>query len=173
MILREVDFFNEEKVNAHLSRALDRLCERDEYLFVVNASERAICVRLAFYLQFEFPDFDVDCEYNRNHKEEDLKKKLPAGELEGDAGRGPKIDDDDSITVYPDIIVHRRGTPDNLLVIEAKKSKTTIRSNKYDEKKLKAYKKILGYRFAKFVGFGTQAGEALVYENRFVEPDTE
>ena len=40
--------------------------------------------------------------------------------------------------VYPDIIVHRRGTNCNLCIIEVKKSKSTTSSD-YDKIKLKVY----------------------------------
>lgn len=61
----------------------------------------------------EFPDFDVDCEYNRDGV---APKKI------GHLGLYPDDDDTEAETVFPDIIVHRRGTEQNYLVIEAKKS---------------------------------------------------
>jgi hypothetical protein len=54
--------------------------------------------------------------------------------------------------VYPDIIVHRRGTDDNLLVIEMKKSTNSIPRH-CDLEKLKEYRNQLGYNYALFVEF--------------------
>jgi hypothetical protein len=45
-------------------------------------------------------------------------------------------DDEDARTVFPDIIVHRRGSKDNLLVIEAKKAGS---SNASDLAKVRAF----------------------------------
>jgi hypothetical protein len=54
-------------------------------------------------------------------------------------------DDTEGRTVYPDIIVHSRGSDDNLLVLELKKEGL---STSFDEAKLRAYQSELGYRFA-------------------------
>jgi len=34
------------------------------------------CLRPAAYLADQFPEFDVDCECNRNHAEDDYLKRL-------------------------------------------------------------------------------------------------
>ncbi len=55
------------------------------------------------------------------------------------------------VTVFPDIIVHRRGRDGpNLLVVEAKKA-TSRRSSDFDFVKLRAYRQQLGYLTAAFV----------------------
>lgn len=59
-------------------------------------------------------------------------------------------DDTDGVTVYPDIIVHHRGTMENFIVIEAKK---TSSGNRDDIEKLRAYKTDLGYHLAYFIMF--------------------
>ncbi len=64
-------------------------------------------------------------------------------------------DDTTAKTVYPDIIIHHRGTENNLLVIEIKKiiNKST---KDFDLKKLKAFrKKPLQYKFGLYIEFGT------------------
>ncbi len=65
-----------------------------------------------------------------------------------------QADDTDARTVSPDIIVHHRGTPDNLLVIEVKKSRNREPDNR-DEQKLKAFKEELHYRYALFLRLNT------------------
>ena len=55
-----------------------------------------------------------------------------------------------TISVFPDIIIHHRGTDNNFIVIEAKK---TTNNCEYDEEKLKAYKTDLKYKHAFFIKF--------------------
>ncbi|MHB1868016.1 MAG: hypothetical protein ACYCPP_03625 [Nitrososphaerales archaeon] len=51
----------------------------------------------------------------------------------------------EAATVYPDIIIHKRDSHENLVVIEAKKS--TNREVETDILKLKQFKQKLGYLF--------------------------
>jgi hypothetical protein len=60
----------------------------------------------------------------------------------------------EGLTVFPDIIVHLRDRPQNLLIIEAKKSSSRIPEN-VDREKLRALKGDLEYRFAAFIRFPT------------------
>jgi hypothetical protein len=162
--------FDEQEIDRLLNQALKFLCERDKFLFDDDASERAICHRLALYLQEVFPDFHVDCEYNRHHNEDSLCKRLRAVDVLKAAGRQPDIGDGDSVTVFPDIIVHRRRTNDNLLVIEAKKTTSSVPDG-YDKKKLVAYQTELGYRFGKLLRFGTRNNEKPIDLNIFVRSE--
>lgn len=134
-----------------LHSAYCRLLRNDIALLELNANERSITHKLAEYLQSEFQEWHVDCEYNRKGK---LPKRL--------IGIKENVSTDDTCgkTVFPDIIVHHRGTTNNLLVIEAKKCITTGGSE--DEEKLKAYKGEHEYRFAFAVVFpvGSRASEA-------------
>jgi hypothetical protein len=59
--------------------------------------------------------------------------------------------------VFPDLILHRRGSAGpNLLVIEAKKeSERTPQNEAFDRLKLAAYQDELHYRVAAFIVFGT------------------
>ena len=61
-----------ETVKRAVSNALNELLKLDFYLLTTNINERSISHRLAVYLQLQFPDWDVDCEYNRNH--DDVKR---------------------------------------------------------------------------------------------------
>jgi hypothetical protein len=100
----------------------------------------------------QFPEFDVDCEYNRNHAEKDYRKRLHDKDLYEIVGRQPRFGDEDGLMILPDIIVHIRDEPMNLLVIEAKKTSSLIPEHK-DLFKLHALKQELGYRFARFIQF--------------------
>ncbi len=113
-----------------ISAALQELLLRDEGLLVRNVNERTITARFADYLRPRFPGWDVDPEYNRDGHE--VKKANGA-------------------IVVPDIIVHRRGTPDNLLVIEVKKSDTTEADEEVLEKLDSFRSSHLRYRHALFV----------------------
>lgn len=147
-----------------LTSALDRLIRQDSYLFFNNANERSLCARLAMYLQEEFSTYTVDCEYNRNITENDLIKRLRSYKLLELLDKHVSADDTDGVTVYPDIIVHKRGETDNLLIIEAKKSTSNI-NHQIDKEKLKAYKQQLGYTFARFIVFGTNGEPSLIVQN--------
>lgn len=109
-----------DKILDLINRALDMLYSKDSHLMryepencdIENGShhvgERAIVFRLAHYMEnlmredVCFENLDLDCEYNRNKGE---LKTLPS------FGNG----------VYPDIIIHKRGSNDkNIAVIEIK-----------------------------------------------------
>lgn len=135
-------------IKEQIERAYQRLIKKDDHLLKVNANERSITHKLAQYIGEEFQDFDVDCEYNKNGLE---VKRLVRFKREIDS------DDDEGVTVYPDIIVHHRGTKNNFIVIEAKKKSngSQHRKNycKCDRCKLLVYKKELDYKYAYFVQF--------------------
>jgi hypothetical protein len=79
----------------------------------------------------------VDCEFDRLL--EATKKLRIRGELR---------------RVIPDIIVHRRNTKDNLLVIEAKKG-SDPRGRDVDLGKLRLFRDQLGYQHSIFLRFRT------------------
>jgi hypothetical protein len=142
------------EVERRVRAALDELLREDSPLLEVNANERSITHKFAEYLQKQFPGWHVDCEYNRD---EHGGKKLVA------APRGP-IDAEDEYgrTVFPDIIIHRRGhNKKNLLVIEAKKGPGHPERDEWDKQKLEAFMlPRLSYRFALFVRFSTGKNRA-------------
>ena len=119
---------NEEEIFEKMKSVFTKFFKNNATLFDVNASERSITHKLAEYLQEAFSDMDVDCEYNRHR---DLVKKISFYKHE-------KIKPNK--LVYPDIVIHKRRMDDhNLLVIEVKKANSAHRTNKDDEKKLKAF----------------------------------
>lgn len=132
-----------EILEKDLVEALDELYERDKYLILNRSkpykydnhvSERGIVFRLGIYLQrrldIDFPEYDLDAEYNRNLYEQ---KNF------SDDGRGK----------YPDLIVHQRGSNErNLLIAEFKtwwNSNTTDDENKV--KKFMDPKGIYKYKY--------------------------
>ena len=133
---------NKKDILEKIKTSYNTLLSKDHYLLLVDANERSITHKLAEYLQLEFPEWNVDCEYNRNgidtKKLDSLKRRI-------------KWNDTNGVSVYPDIIIHHRGTKNNLVVIEAKKSSYTGKNS--DIEKLHAYKNDLGYKFAFKVEF--------------------
>lgn len=129
-----------QSVKNKLREAYNLLLKNDGYLLEKDVNERSLTHKYAEYLKELFPGYNVDCEYNRDGL--DPKKLI---------GLKEKISSDDTNgrTVYPDIIIHHRGTKNNLVVIEAKKSKN--KGN--DIKKLLEYKNQLGYDYAFAVKF--------------------
>lgn len=104
-----------QEVEICLKKALDDFRMQDLQLLELSADERAATHRIACYLQKYFPDWHVDCEYNRRGREQ---KKI------------------DAVLVRPDIIIHRRNTNQNLLCIEAKKAGKLASDIDEDRKKL-------------------------------------
>lgn len=142
---------NRQEVKNKVYSAIEHLLYRDRFLLEKNVNERSISHRLAMYLQSEFGDeWDVDCEYNRDH---DVRKELHLWLREKVAP-----DDTTAITVFPDIIVHHRGTDDNLLVIEMKKTKNLQGSARdFDLKKLCAFlRERYHYQYALYLQLGTE-----------------
>jgi transposase len=130
---------SQEEIKKIINQALDSLISKHFDLLDLGVTERALSHHLAIELTPYFPGYDVDVEYNR--KGVDPKRlNLPQ--------RKTLEDDIRATTVFPDIIVHKRNTPINLLVIEMKKNEQDIG---YDEHKLKAFRKELGYKHAAHV----------------------
>jgi hypothetical protein len=138
------------KIECSIKAALSRLFERDAELLRNDVNERTITHKLAEYLEPEFPGWDVDCEYNRNHDQTKRLKSLPH--------KITRIDNTDGISVFPDIIIHKRMTDENLLVIEVKKS-TSDESPVFDKEKLLAFKEELHYQHAVFLRVRTKSEE--------------
>jgi hypothetical protein len=135
-----------EDVKQRLITAVCMLYRHDRDLLGVNANERSITHKLAEHLQREFPNWHVDCEYNRRR---DAIKRLQISFEEISA------DDIEAKTVFPDIIVHRRRTEQNLLVLEVKKDNG--RENTQDIKKLQAFTTVpkYQYQYGLFLRLGT------------------
>jgi len=82
----------------------------DAELAYANPAERAIVARLAQLLAGKYPSWSIDLEWSRR---ETVIKRLRYG-----------LSDDELIgkdAIVPDLIVHRVGKKENLLVVEVKK----------------------------------------------------
>ncbi len=146
-----------EDVHRKLAAAIDDLLQVDVYLLDANCSERSLTHQLAVHLAGQFPEYQVDCEYNRDGF--DVKRL----EL---SRRDAHVADDalDAVTVFPDVVVHERGSNENnLLVVEVKKA-TSAANSSYDIKKLRAFKKQLNYAHAVHLIIGNRQGGSVVRE---------
>jgi hypothetical protein len=137
-----------EGILRKVNLAIDKFLKSDSVLLEIDVNERTMTHKLAEYLQQEFQDYNVDCEYNRQIND---TKMMPQPSIPRKRLNFSK--DTDARTVYPDIIVHKRLGDDNLLVIEAKKSSRED-NGEWDKEKLKAFKgEPFKYRMALFVNF--------------------
>lgn len=136
----------DEEIKSHVHEALNHLLKNDSYLLLNDLSERSISNKIAHYLTPLFPDYDVDCEYNgdidrRNNRKaiSILKSDLEEAKLLTDYETDHLEDEITSRSVFPDIIIHKRGfNKYNLGIIEVKKSTSRI-DFAYDRMKLESY----------------------------------
>jgi hypothetical protein len=134
----------EDMVKKAIQLSIEKLMLNDLDLLTINANERSISHRIALYLEIFFNGWNIDCEYNRDGVD---PKRLHIEK------RKIESDNTDATTVFPDIIVHKRGTDQNILVIEIKKTSSTEK-DEYDLGKLSAFKTELSYQFAVFLKLG-------------------
>ncbi len=126
----------EERVKSAVATAMVRFHTEHVALLEVDASEKSITHKFAQLLEQELhrvhlADWDVDCEYNRHGKNSGRPKEITAIrsqflEFAKNLTKNEALDlsldpDSHGSQIFPDIIVHRRTLPMNLLVIEAKK----------------------------------------------------
>ena len=99
-------------------------------------NELNISTHLAFYLKSTFVKYDVDPEYNGDMDKPNDRKALEiARNRIIEVGRVPNINNE--YQLRPDIIIHKRRTNENnLLVIEVKKDTHTKNERDYDLIKL-------------------------------------
>ncbi len=133
-MLRMGEMPSKKEIDDKLKSSLDLLYHHDSFLLTNDLDELTISHKLASYLQQKFDAWNVDCEYNR---EQGGSKRLNGN------------------IVRPDIIIHHRGTKDNLLVIEIKKMTGTPENDTSDFSKLKKFKEQKGYKYAVFLKIGT------------------
>jgi hypothetical protein len=107
--------------------ALREFYAHESFLFEKDLGERTLTHRLAVHLEKQFPGWEVDCDYNRLGER---TLRLPHGTI---------VSTDDSIgkSIYPDIVVHQREIPNNLLAIEVRKA-SNHQPPEHDQHKLRA-----------------------------------
>src|SRR5205809_1509586 len=98
-----VDFLAPDKMRDVVKKALAEFSRKDMTLLHLTVHEQTLAHRLAMYIERRIKGWHVDCEYNRN-------RSVPKMRLDG------------VHRMTPDIVVHRRNTPMNLLAGEIKKT---------------------------------------------------
>ncbi len=143
---------NRDQIEKALDKAKALFLSREGYLLTANVNERSLTHKFAEHLQAVVGGgWCVDCEYNRYGV--DSTKILE--EVKQIVGEYASTDETKARTVYPDVIIHRRGPEGpNLLVIEAKKNAS--KAERVDDwKKLHRIKDQYEYTFAAFINFVT------------------
>lgn len=107
--------------------ALGEFYARETYLLEQDLGERTLTHRLAVHLERQFEGWDVDCDYDRLGER---TLRLPKGSI-------VSTDDHLGKSVYPDIVVHRRAVPENLLAVEVRKA-SNHQPPDHDRHKLRA-----------------------------------
>jgi|SRR5882724_2939362 len=107
--------------------ALGEFYAREAALFERDLGERTLTHRLAVHLEKQFGGWDVDCDYNRLGER---TLRLPKGSI-------VSTDDHLGKSIYPDIVVHQRDIPNNLLAIEVRKA-ANHQPPEHDQQKLRA-----------------------------------
>lgn len=136
----------------NIQTLLEEFVDEQTQLLRNDASEQAISHHLAMKFAPHFPDWHIDCEYNR--RMEVVKKLIYAVSPTAEACER---------NVVPDIIIHRRMTNDNLLAVEVKKSTNQEHSFK-DLAKLAAFREQLGYQNSLFIRFLTGVNDVGLVE---------
>lgn len=114
-----------DDLRARIVTAIDLVLKNDNLLLENTVNERSVSHKLAEYLQQLFPEWHVDCEYDRDGS---AVKQLE--------GISECSEDRATDRVLPDIIIHLRATDHNLVVIEVK---TKDRGLRCDKKKLELF----------------------------------
>jgi len=120
----------QDEMQAELNKVVRALAEfyaREAVLFEKDLGERTLTHRLAVQIESQFPGWEVDCDYNRLGER---TLRLPKGTI---------VSTDDRLgkSIYPDIVVHQREIPDNLLAIELRKA-ANHQPIEHDQHKLRA-----------------------------------
>src|SRR5450631_430259 len=118
------------EMQAALNKVLGALGEfyaRENFLFAKDLGERTLTHRLAVHVEKQFSGWEVDCDYNRLGER---TLRLPKGTI-------VSTDDEIGKSVYPDIVVHQREIPNNLLAIEVRKA-SNHQPHEHEQHKLRA-----------------------------------
>jgi hypothetical protein len=110
-----------------LISALQEFYAREAYILERDLGERALTHRLAVLVEVNFAGWEVDCDYDRLGER---TLRLPHGTVSS-------TDDHLAKSIYPDIVVHQRDIPNNLLAIEVRKT-TNHQPIEHDQQKLHA-----------------------------------
>lgn len=152
---------NRQEIISIIQKSLETLYTKDT-LFMNSAydiNERTVTHRLAMYLEpfFEDEGYVVDVEYNRIRGDYDPDA---VGNLMGKRLNWENHEQGSSY-VYPDIIVHKRDSADNLLLLEVKMNWKNNRKQD-DLLKINEYLKEFGYEHGAYLELSETQGECQI-----------
>ena len=107
--------------------ALREFYANETWLLEHDLGERTLTHRLAVHLEPQFSGWQVDCDYDRLGER---TLRLPHGTI-------VSTDDHLAKSIYPDIVVHQREIPNNLLAVEVRKA-SNHQPPEHDRHKLRA-----------------------------------
>jgi hypothetical protein len=110
-----------------LIAALQEFYARETYILERDLGERTLTHRLAVLVEKHFAGWEVDCDYDRLGER---TIRLPHGSVSS-------TDDHLGKSIYPDIVVHQRDIPNNLLAVEVRKA-SNHQPIEHDQHKLRA-----------------------------------
>jgi hypothetical protein len=142
--------------------ALGEFYARETWLLEHDLGERTLTHRVAVYLEKQFAGWEVDCNYDRLGER---TLRLPKGSI---------VSTDDRLgkSIFPDIVVHRRSVPENLLAIEVRKA-TNHQPPEHDQHKLRALTDPhlwFAYRIGVYLVLGKISAISDVYVGGMIEP---
>ena len=142
--------------------ALGEFYARETYLLEHDLGERTLTHRVAVHVEKQFEGWDVDCNYDRLGER---TLRLPKGSI---------VSTDDRLgkSIFPDIVVHRRAIPENLLAIEVRKA-TNHQPPEHDQHKLRALTDPhlwFAYRIGVYLVLGKISAISDVYVGGAIEP---
>jgi hypothetical protein len=110
-----------------LVAAVQEFYAHEAFLMERDLGERTLTHRLAVHVEKQYPNWEIDCDYNRLGER---MLRLPHGTI---------VSTDDTLgkSIYPDIVVHQRAIPNNLLAIEVRKA-SNHQALEHDQQKLRA-----------------------------------
>lgn len=142
--------------------ALQEFYAREAFLFEKDLGERTLTHRLAVHLERQFSGWEVDCDYNRLGER---RLRLPHGTI-------VSTDDELGKSVYPDIVVHQREIPNNLLAVEVRKA-SNHQPPEHDRHKLQALTDPhlwFAYAIGVYLVLGRKSVVADVYVGGVIDP---
>jgi len=151
-----------KEIRRKVDKALKRLYDKDQCLFERNPprglSERCIVFRFAHYLQHEFADYYVDCDFNSSF----FEKVQPSGK--------PIPNQDGTITKrFVDIIIHKRdcgsgsGYINNFVCFEIKKwNNKKIKGIEKDKNNLRVLTTQYGYKYGFHIVLGKSKNKTTI-----------
>jgi hypothetical protein len=142
--------------------ALGDFYARETWLLEHDLGERTLTHRVAVYLEKQYEGWEVDCNYDRLGER---TLRLPKGSI---------VSTDDRLgkSIFPDIVVHRRAIPENLLAIEVRKA-TNHQPPEHDQHKLRSLTDPhlwFAYRIGVYLVLGKISAISDVYVGGAIEP---